>query len=223
MNVLDKRRMFMEALHVQGRSLFQKVLVTFIISLLIATVGLYVGQYVPTAFMLPLAVVEIGMLIAAFWLRKKKMVGYAFVYVFTFISGITLYPTISYYLSQTGANIVLTAFGISAGTFIVFGFIGAKTKKDLSFLGSFLLVAVLALIVGSIIAMFSPMTSTGVLIFSMIGAVVFSLYILYDFNQMKQHGISEEAVPLLALNLYLDFINLFLYVLRILGVLNSDD
>lgn len=40
---------------------------------------------------------------------------------------------------------------------------------------------------------------------------------------MKHHGISEEMVPLLALSLYLDFINLFIYILQILGILGSDD
>ncbi|WP_088363888.1 Bax inhibitor-1/YccA family protein [Bacillus cereus] len=207
---------------VETKSLLQKVLVTFIISLLIATVGLYVGQFVPPVYMIPLAIVEIGMIIAAFWMRKKKTVGYLFVYLFAFVSGITMFPVVSHYVSQSGAQVVLLAFGTTFGIFTVLGFVGTKMKKDLSFLGGFLFVALLALLFVGLFSLFSPLTTMGMLAFSVIGAIVFSLYILYDFNQMKHQGITEEMIPLLALSLYLDFINLFLDLLRIFGILGDD-
>jgi len=47
--------------------------------------------------------------------------------------------------------------------------------------------------------------------------------VLYDFNKMKHGEITEELVPLLALSLYLDFINLFINLLRFFGILGSDD
>lgn len=213
----------LDAIQVEKKPLFQKVLSTFIITLLIATVGLYIGQYVPIGMMIPLMVLELVMIIAAFWLRRKKSVSYAFVYAFSFISGITTFPIVSHYASVSGAQVVLLAFGSTFGIFAVMGFIGAKTKKDLSFLGSFLLVALLAMIFVGIFSIFSPLTSTAMLAFSVIGTIVFSLYIIYDFNQMKHRGISEEMVPLLALSLYLDFINLFINLLRFFGILNSDD
>ncbi|MCM3023856.1 Bax inhibitor-1/YccA family protein [Heyndrickxia ginsengihumi] len=213
----------METIQVNQRSMFQKVLGTFIVSLLIATVGLYVGQYIPPIMMFPLAVLELILIISAFWIRKSKSVGYTFVYVFTFISGITTFPIVSHYVSIAGAQVVLLAFASTFGIFAVMGIIGAITKKDLSFLSTFLLVALLALVFISLFNIFSPLNSGGLLAFSAIGSIVFSLYIMYDFNQMKQHRISEEMVPLLALNLYLDFINLFTYILQLLGIIESDD
>ena len=213
----------LESVHVSRNTMFQKVLVTFIISLLIATIGLYVGQFVPPALMLPLMIVEVMMLIAAFWLRRKKTAGYTFMYVFALISGITLFPIVSYYASLAGAQVVLYAFASTFGIFSVMGIIGATTKKDLSFLSSFLLVAVLALIFVSIFNIFSPLTSMAMLAFSAIGTIVFSLYVLYDFNQMKHREITEAMIPLLALSLYLDFINLFINLLRFFGILGSDD
>jgi len=208
---------------IQSRSVFQKVLGVFAVSLLFATAGLYTGGFIPPALMMPLMVAEIAMVIAAFWLRRKKSVGYMFVYAFTFISGITTYPIVAYYASQAGAEVVLLAFGSTFGIFAVMGVIGAVTKRDLGFLSTALLVALLALIFIGIFSIFSPLTSTGMLAYSFIGAIVFSLYVVFDFNQMKHHGISEEMVPLLALSLYLDFINLFIYILQILGILGSDD
>jgi len=213
----------LDVIQVQKRSMFQKVLITFIISLLFANVGLYVGQYIPAVFMIPLMVAELIMLIAAFLLRKTKQVSYMFVYSFTFISGITTYPIVSHYISTAGAQVVLMAFATALGIFTVMGFIGAITKKDLSFLGSFLLVALLALIFVGLYSLFIPLNSSGLLSYSVIGAIVFSLYIVYDFNQMKHIDITEDMIPLLALSLYLDFINLFIDLLRIFGILNRDD
>ncbi|MNN87474.1 Inhibitor of apoptosis-promoting Bax1 [compost metagenome] len=57
---------------------------------------------------------------------------------------------------------------------------------------------------------------------SVLGVLIFSGYILYDISRYRQ-GLSDEMIPLAVMCLYLDFINLFLYVLRILGILSSDD
>ena len=53
------------------------------------------------------------------------------------------------------------------------------------------------------------------------GVLIFSGFILYDISQYK-HGLPDEAIPLAVLNLYLSFINLFLYMLRLLGILSRD-
>ncbi|MGM9925847.1 MAG: Bax inhibitor-1 family protein [Bacillus sp. (in: firmicutes)] len=205
------------------RSLFQKVLVTFIISLLIATVGLYAGQFVPPALMLPLVIAEFILILAAFFLRRRKAVGYTFVYVFAFISGITTFPIVSHYASTSGAEAVLLAFATTFAIFTVLGITGSVMKKDLSFLGSFLMVVLIGMVVVGLLNIFMPLSSTNMLIVSGVGSILFSLYILYDFNQMKHRGISEEMIPLLALNLYLDFVNLFINLLRFIGILSSND
>jgi len=61
-----------------------------VISLLFATVGMYAGKFVPPVLMFPLAIAEFVMILAALLLRRSKSVGYTFVYVFTFLSGITI-------------------------------------------------------------------------------------------------------------------------------------
>jgi uncharacterized protein len=204
------------------KTIMQKVLQTFLMTLLIATIGIYAGHFVPPALMLPLIIVELGMLIAAFLLRRKKAVSYTFIYLFAAISGITTYPAVAYYASTAGANVVLYAF---TTTFVIFGamaLVGVKSKKEFSFLGGFLLIALIALIVTGLIGIFVPYSDAAMLGISGIGSVVFSLYILYDFNQMARNQVTEEMIPLMALNLYLDFINLFLNILRFLGILSKD-
>ena len=193
-------------------SYIPSVMRTFAISLAISVLGMAAGTLIPPALFLPLAILEIAMLI-----------GYTFLYVFTFISGMTTYPIIAHYLALAGANVVILA-GVT--TTVVFGGLAlyaTTTKRDLSFLSGMLLASLLALVAISIFNLFSPLSSTAMLVFSFIGILVFSGYVLYDFNRMKHYGVTAEEVPLMALNLYLDFINLFINILRFFGILSSDD
>ncbi|MEN8698324.1 Bax inhibitor-1/YccA family protein [Bacillus infantis] len=199
------------------------VLRAFALSLAFAFLGTMAGVYVPPALFLPLVILEAAMLIGAFFLRRKKSISYTFLYSFTFISGITTYPIIAHYIAETGANTVLMAVGTTAIVFGGLAFYATTTKRDLSFLGGMLMAALLALICISIFNIIWPLSSTAMLAFSFIGVLVFSGYVLFDFNRMKQFGVSAEEVPLMALNLYLDFINLFINILRIFGILASDD
>jgi uncharacterized protein len=199
------------------------VLRAFALSLAIAVIGTMTGTFVPDSLFLPLVFLELGMLIFAFFLRKRKAISYTFLYVFTFISGITTYPIVSHYLALSGANVVISALGTTAIVFTGLAVYATTTKRDLSFLGGMLMAALLALIAISIFNIFWPLSSTGMLAFSFVGVLVFSGFVLFDFNRMKHYGVSAEEVPLMALNLYLDFINLFISLLRIFGILSSDD
>lgn len=199
------------------------VLRTFAISLAIAFAGTMVGVFVPPALFLPLMILEFVMLLGAFFLRKRKSISYTFLYIFTFISGITTYPIVAYYLATAGANVVLMALATTTTVFTGLAIYASTTKRNLSFLGGMLMAALLALVAISIFNIFWPLSSTAMLAFSFIGVLVFSGYVLYDFNRMKQYGVSADEVPLMALNLYLDFINLFINFLRIFGILANRD
>ncbi|MED4039442.1 Bax inhibitor-1 family protein [Niallia taxi] len=199
------------------------VLRAFALSLGIATVGTLVGNFIPASLFLPLAILEVVMLVIAFFLRRGKSMSYSFLYAFTFISGITTYPIVSHYISTIGANVVIMALGTTTVVFAGLAIYATTTKRDLSFLGGMLMAALLALIVISIYNIFWPIGTTAMLVYSFIGVLVFSGYVLFDFNRMKHYGVSAEQVPLMALNLYLDFVNLFINILRIFGILSSKD
>lgn len=206
-----------------SNSYLPSVLRTFAISLGIAFIGTMVGVLVPPAMFLPLVILEVGMLLFAFFMRRKKAMSYSFLFAFTFISGITTYPIVSHYIATIGSNVVLLALGTTTTVFTGLAIYASTTKRDLTFLGGMLMAALLALIAISIFNIFWPLSSTGMLAFSFIGVLVFSGYVLFDFNRMKQYGVTAEEVPLMALNLYLDFVNLFINILRIFGILGSKD
>jgi uncharacterized protein len=199
------------------------VLRVFALSLGFSFIGTLAGAYVPASLFLPLSILELVMLVSAFFLRRRKAVSYSFLYIFTFISGITLYPIVAHYLATAGANTVIMAFGTTTTVFTGISIYASKTKRNFSYLGGFLMAALLAMVAISIFNIFWPLSSMGMLAYSFIGVMVFSGYILFDINQMKRYGVSAENVPLMALSLYLDFINLFISILRIFGILSKND
>ena len=206
-----------------NRYTLPKVLRTFTLSLAVSLLGFIVGNFVPPALFLPIMILEFVMLIAAFFVRRRKMLSYGFLYAFTFISGITLFPIVTSYLITIGAKPVLMSLAATVAIFGGLSLYASTTKRDFSFLGGFLTAALLALIVIGIFNLFSPLSSTATLVYSFIGILVFSGYVIFDVNRMKQYGVSDEAVPLMAVNLYLDFVNLFIYILQFIGVLSSRD
>ncbi|MGG3471304.1 Bax inhibitor-1/YccA family protein [Neobacillus pocheonensis] len=199
------------------------VLRTFAFSLAIAFLGTMAGVFVPPMLFIPLMILEFVMLMAAFFFRRKKAISYSFLYIFTFISGITLYPIVAHYIAAAGGEIVMMAFGTTTVVFTGIAVYAAKSKQNFSFLGGFLLAALLAMMAIAIFNFFVPLSSTGMLAYSFIGVLVFSGYVLFDISRMKHYGVRPEEVPLMALNLYLDFINLFISILRIFGIINSRD
>lgn len=122
------------------------------------------------------------------------------------------------------ASSVATVFFITAGTFAAMALVGYTTKTDLSSMGKILLMALIGMIIATIVNIF--VKSTGLeLIISYIGVLVFVGLTAYDSQKIKQMLLqapdasegAQKVALLGALSLYLDFINLFLYLLRIFG------
>lgn len=123
---------------------------------------------------------------------------------------------------------ITSVFFITAGTFAAMAAIGYFTKADLSSLGKILFMALIGIIIASVVNIFLH-SSALYMIVSYVGVLVFVGLTAYDTQKIKQmlmmaDDMNEEAqkIALLgSLTLYLDFINLFIYLLRILG--NSRD
>ena len=127
------------------------------------------------------------------------------------------------FLAYTASSIS-TVFFITAGTFAVMAFIGYTTKTDLTSMGKILMMALIGLIIATVVNLFIK-SSGFTLILSYVGVLVFVGLTAYDSQKIKQMllqapdaGEGAQKLALLgALSLYLDFINLFLYLLRIFG------
>lgn len=199
------------------QEIIQRILIVFTTTLAVACIGIYMGQYIPKQWMLPLMIIEIIMLIAAALLRRRSRVGYIFLFSFVVISGITMFPAIYYYVSEIGAVVVLFVFLLTLMIFTILGMVGWVLQKDLSFMGSTLFIILIVLIAFSIFTWFIPQSDTVLVIVACVSAGLFSVYIVYDFNQIKHRALTAKDVPSAVLSLYLDVVNLFLHLLRIIS------
>ena len=135
------------------------------------------------------------------------------------VMGISLSTILYVY---TGASIAMTFF-VTAGTFGAMSLYGYTTKRDLTGLGSFLFMGLIGLIIASLVGMFFQSSQLQFVI-SVLGVLIFTGLTAYDAQNIKNlyyagddsDAMGKKAV-MGALRLYLDFINLFLFLLRFMG------
>jgi len=126
-------------------------------------------------------------------------------------------------LIYTSASIFQT-FAVTAGMFGIMAFVGYTTKTDLTKFGSIVMMGVIGIVIASLVNMFMKSQMFDYII-SFIGVLIFTGLTAYDVQALKRIGTGAEygaestrkLVILGALRLYLDFINLFLFLLRFMG------
>lgn len=140
-------------------------------------------------------------------------------FVYSFLTGLTM-AAISVAFSTT---VLVSAFTGAMGFFIAFACIGKMTSRDLSGLTPYLMAAVIGLVIALLVNMFVGLGSFFNTAISMLGVGVFSIFTAVDINRIKRQmyeaaSMDSEVVDRLALigalALYLDFVNIFIYLLR---------
>lgn len=135
--------------------------------------------------------------------------------LYSFVTGLTFSTIFVAYRIDS----IIMVFGITALTFAIMALVGTFTNIDLTKLGTILFMGLLGIIIASIINIFigSQTLDLGIII---IGIVIFTLYIAYDVQKVKYiaQTLEEDKVAIIcAFELYLDFINLFIKLLRLFG------
>jgi FtsH-binding integral membrane protein len=197
--------------------------VTGIVALAVASSPAALQFILGTPGVLPILIIgQFGLVMALSWLQSRISEGVmtAMFFIYAALTGVTFSFI---FLAYTSASIAGTFF-VTAGSFVGLSAYGLLTKRKLDSLGSFAFMGLFGLIIASIVNLFmqSPMiywlTSFG-------GVLVFTALTAYDTAKLKQIAAQadvrqEDARKLAihgALALYLDFINLFLYLLRFFG------
>jgi len=193
---------------------FNKVLKFFTILWAFTAVGLAIGTVIPPALVMPISIVTLVLLVLMMFSRTMRRMGKIISIIVATLTGITMFSLLNFYLGALGGGLVLLIFGTTAVIFIVAGLVGYFTKKDLSSWGNILFIILIGMVVFSIIAIFVNFSSFVWVIVSGLGVILFTVYTIFDMNQVAKHPIADEDVPMIALNLYLDFINLFQNLLR---------
>jgi FtsH-binding integral membrane protein len=175
----------------------------------------------PLMFVLMLAPIGLVMWLSFGINRMQASTAQALFWIYSGVMGLSL---ASVFLVFTGESIARVFF-ITAGTFAAMSFYGYTTRRDLSQFGSFLIMGLIGIIIAGLVNIFLQSSALQFAI-SVIGVVVFVGLTAWDTQQIKetyyeyQHAdgqtASKQAI-MGALRLYLDFINLFMMLLQLLG------
>ena len=198
----------------------------FAASLLAASVGAYVGLFsslgvaVAGNYLL-FVILELGLLVGLHFAKRKAGLNLALLFAFTFISGLTLTPILARTFAMPGgAAIVAQAFTLTTVAFGGLSVFAMNTKRDFTVWGKMLFITLIVLLVAMLMNLFfqSPIFQVAL---SCVAADLFSAYILYDTQNIIRGNYETPIEGAVAL--YLDFVNLFVSLLRILGFINSND
>jgi protein lifeguard len=159
----------------------------------------------------------IGFMLLTFWKRKSYPTNLLFLTGFTVLEAYSISVIVSFY----NAKIVVEALIFTLGIFVALSLFACQTKYDFTSWMPYLFGALWVLVLFGFMSMFFPYSSKVELGYGVVAALIFSGYILVDTQLIIRHYHVEEEIAA-AISLYLDVINLFLAILRILNSQNNN-
>jgi uncharacterized protein len=192
---------------------------------IVAYVFAYSGMYMsiartPAIWLVMLAPFALVMVLSFGIQRLSAPAAQALFWLYAALMGISL---ASVFLVFTGTSIARVFF-ITAGTFAAMSLYGYTTRRDLSQFGAFLFMGLIGIVIASLVNIFVGSSALQFAI-SVIGVLVFTGLTAYDTQSIKEmyyegdgHEIASKKAVMGALRLYLDFVNLFMMLIQLLGV-----
>jgi modulator of FtsH protease len=185
-----------------------------------ATAFLARGMQMGLGMMLGLFVASLAVMFGVYKFRDSSM-GLALLALFAAIDGLVLGPLLRHYLGLAGGTeLVMTAAGLTGAATFGCALYATTSRRSFSHWGSFLFAGMLVLLVASLIALFVQSTLLH-LVISAVGALLFTAYLLYDISNIVTGR--ETNYVIASLTVFLNMFNLFLHLLRLLGILSADD
>jgi modulator of FtsH protease len=165
----------------------------------------------------------LGCLIVLNFVKERAPLNLILLCAFATFEGMLLGGILEVYVAAGLGLLVLNAAAATGLVALIAGGIGYTTKRDLTGLGSFLFIGLLVLLGASILGLFLHMAALQIAI-SAGGALLFTGFLVFDLNRVARAGqVSQGDTILMAVSVYLDIVNLFLFLLRILGIFRGNN
>ncbi|PAF42978.1 Bax inhibitor-1/YccA family protein [Helicobacter sp. 11S03491-1] len=192
-------------------------------SLLLATIGALIGfQYFDAVLQYKWAIfiAEIVAFFGLMFSKSKPGLNVAMLFIFTFLSGVTLVPLLGFVIAKSGAGAIWQALGMTTIIFGIMSIFALKTKTDLANMGKMLFIALIVVVICSLVNIFLGSPAFQAIIAGAC-AILFSVYVAYDTQNMMK-GLYDSPIDA-ALSLYLDFLNIFISILQLIGIFGGRD
>ncbi len=191
------------------------------LSMLPTAIGALVGVQLNFAFMAASPVMSLLLFLAIAWgfmwgitRNKENGLGVVLLLGFTFLMGVMLGPILQVSLGfRNGGSLIALASGATGVVFFTLAGIATTTKKDYSFMGKFLFVGLILLLVAMLANAFFQIPAMSLAI-SGVAVLIFSAFILVDVSRVVTGGETNYIVA--TLSIYLDIYNLFVHLLNLL-------
>ncbi|MCI7484881.1 MAG: Bax inhibitor-1/YccA family protein [Helicobacter sp.] len=194
----------------------------FAASLFIATIGALVGLMNFTAVMeyrMVIFIAEFAALFGLMFSRSKPGLNVAMLFIFTFLTGLAITPLLGLVIAKNGGGAVAACFGMTTIIFGAMSIFGIKTKRDLASMGKMLFISLIVVMICSIVNIFVMNMGFQAIIAGAV-AILFSVYVAYDTQNIIR-GFYTSPVDA-AISLYLDFYNIFVSLLQLLGIFGGN-
>jgi uncharacterized protein len=191
-------------------------------SAIVCGVGISIFKEMPEAELMRtrmvIWVVQAVLILASMFIRMQGTFGWIFLSAFVSVTGLALAPILIGVEQRHGIYTIGAALGLTGSIFLTLTGYVRYSGKDFSYLGGFLWMATIGLLLTGLLFMFFPQWRSQVNFwYSGIGALIFCGWILYDTSAVTRQYYRENNVPGAVLNLFIDIVQLFLYLLRMLS------
>ena len=204
-----------------GTTLLSQVLLLLSVSFICTAGGAVLGIAWGAPAFIPALIVTFVCVIALQLARNIAPLNLGLLYLFATCEGVILGLILQSYVQAGYGNIAIDAAGTTAVLTLAAGAYGLRTQRNLTGLGPLLSLGLIGLIVTIVLGLFLNLSGIS-LIFSLCGAALFCGFLVYDFNRIAQRPVASQGDAILfTVSIYLDIINLFLFVLRILSLFSG--
>ncbi|TSC78984.1 MAG: hypothetical protein G01um101425_830 [Candidatus Peregrinibacteria bacterium Gr01-1014_25] len=185
----------------------------------------FAGMLLSSGVLIFCVIAELAIIFTANWWRSQYPLNYLLFGIFPLLSGLTVTPYLMAILAGyvNGGAILLNAIASTTFMALAAAVFARATSWDLSGMGKGLFFAIIGLLLLGILQLFVPMLRVGSfeLLLSGAGVVIFALFTAYDIQRVQAAARMGMDPFMLALSLYLDIFNLFLYVLRFMTAISG--
>jgi modulator of FtsH protease len=222
-NYLNDKIGYQEESKVKVNEFIKQTYQLFAGSLIGGAVGAYLGMsFMPAGGFgfWGVVILEFALLFGVYAVKDKPGINLAMLFAFTFVSGLTISPLLNAYVGRGMGGIVGEAFLLTSIAFGGLSLFAMNTKKDYTTMGKMLFITLIIVVVAGLLNLFfhSPMLQLAI---AVVSSVLFSFFILYDTQNVIQGNYGSPIEGAIAL--YLDFFNLFISLLQILGIFGDEE